>query len=442
VIFEAAIAFAVLLGTAGIIAMLARDPRFTVAVTVYALILAAATVVSAESSLAQGSWSLPYLMNGDGTQYFEQAHALSQQGIQNYRILINSNYVGYQLLLAVAFTVFGPSLYVGIVANCILLLLTVATLARATVVLTGSREAGLYASVAFMLTTVSIFYAMVLLKEPALFLSFGLILLGLSYLLSDQPKNFRALVYLAVALAIIVTMRSSLLIFIPILLAFFIDQVIKRRGYLVLGAVAASIALIPFAQNFTNASLDAAFFTETITSNEVISARFQEGFIDLTGITGIFSSYYLPLPFAAKVALFPFPLATQVYLPFNFWSGEFISDHPAAFFTQNMNILWFAFVFVWVLFSAIQFRNCPHPTVKRFFAAGLFYYIVIAIVYAGLIPRYGIPALIFMFPSVGYWWSTSHHDHTLRLRVRETFTLYYATFAVLIVLYIGFQAVR
>lgn len=431
-----------LVGCASIIAAFARDAKFGVAICAYALVLATATTVCVESSLSQGSRLLPYLMNGDGTQYFEQAHALAQQGIQNYRVLINSNYVGYQILLAAMFMVFGPDVYVGVITNCVMLLLTVATLARATVVLTDNKEAGFYAALAFMLTTVSIFYAMVLLKEPALFLSFGLILLGLSYLLGEQRKNTRALVYLAVALAIIVTMRSSLLIFVPILLVFFLDQVIKRRGYLVLGAVVASFALIPLAQNFTNASLGVTFFTDAITSNDVISSRFQEGFIDLTGITGTFATVYVALPFVAKVALFPLPMAMQIFLPFNFWSGDFISDHPAAFFTQNLNAIWFMFVFVWMVISAIQFRNCPHPVLRRFFAAGLFYYVVIAIVYAGLIPRYGIPALIFMFPSVGYWWSASRHNQILRLQVRETFTIYYALFAVLILLYLGFQAVR
>jgi hypothetical protein len=74
--------------------------------------------------------------------------------------------------------------------------------------------------------------------------------------------------------------------------------------------------------------------------------------------------------------------------------------------------------------------------------AGLFYFIVVAIVYGGLIPRYGSPALFFMLPAVGYWWGRSREEPAIRKKVVTFFLHYYVVTVFAGIGFIAFQLSR
>jgi hypothetical protein len=415
---------------------------FTALMVGYAIVLAGAIIVSLAASRGATDWSTPYLAGSDGEGYFDQAALLAQQGLVQFQTIVRSNYLGYQLLLAILFLIFSPSLLVGLVANALLLLLTLGCLYRATLLLTNSPRAATLASAAFMLTSAHIFYGLMLLKEPSIDLAFGLILLALTKTITERRAGWRAALYMVVALAIIISMRAAVLVFLVVLLAFVGNILLKRRLHLLAVFVGLLVLMAPFAQQFTIYEFNSEFLMQNIFQNAVIASRFEQGDLDLSGIAGRVGSFYIALPFVAKVLLFPIPTAAQMLLPYDVWSSQFLRDHPAIFFYRNLNILWMAVVLPWILFALYSLRRIESVLTRRLLLAGAFYYVVAAIIYGGLIPRYGASALVFVYPAVGYWWDRARAEPEVRARVSRFFGHYYFGFFAAGMAYLGLQAIR
>lgn len=429
-------------GAAFLIGLYQRQRGFSALMTVFGLALSVATILSLADSVGYGSWGTPDLAGSDGQSYYDQARELAQVGLGDYQAVVLTNYAGYQLLLAALFRIFGTSLLVGVVANDLLLLLSIACLYRATFLLTESPRAALLACAALMLTTAHIFYALMLLKEPAIDLAFGLMLLAISKAACEKSIGLTAVAYFLLAILTIITMRASLLLFLAILLVFTAGVLLKRRGHILAGFVGLLVLVAPFSQSFTRYELDTDFFTQIIVRNSVISTRFQDGDLDLTGIAGQTIGFYINLPFIFKIFLFPLPLVVQILLPFDFWSGRFLDEHIASLFVRNLNPLWYLFVVIWIAYAVAHVRSIENQIIRRLLLAGLFYFVVVAIVYGGLIPRYGAPALLFMFPAVGYWWARSREEPAVR-QSTVTFFVHYYVFAVFAGLaFIAFQLSR
>ena len=415
---------------------------FTTLMVVYGLLLSAAIIITLNASQGIASWSTPYLAGSDGEAYFDQAILLVQQGLGDFQIIVRSNYAGYQLLLASLFVIFSPSLTVGLVANALLLLLSLACLYRATLLLTESPRAATLAGAAFMLTSPHIFYSLMLLKEPALTLSFGLILLALTRAIKEARISWREPVYVLAALSIIISMRATVLVFLFVLVAFVGPILMKRRAHLLALFLGLMVLAAPFAGQFAANELSSEYIASNIFENAVIASRFEQGDLDLSGIAGRIGLFFVTLPFAAKVMLFPVPTAAQMLLPYDVWSPQFLSVHPAIFFYRNLNALWMAVVLPWLLFSALYLLRIGPVLVRRVFLAGAFYYVVVAIIYGGLIPRYGAPALVFMYPAVGYWWDRMRQEESVRAGVRRFFGHYYFGFFAAGMAYFALQVLR
>jgi hypothetical protein len=436
------IVFVLVTGTAFLLGRWQQDRSFLLLMIGYGAVLSLATILSLQSSTAAGPWNAPYLAGSDGEGYFVQARLLAEEGVLNYQALIRSNYLGYQILLAILFTLFGTSLLVGVVANDFFLLLTAVCLYRATLLLTGSPRAALLACVAFALTTANIFYGLVLLKEPALGLAFGLVLLALTKTVTEDRASVRAFIYLLVALVIIISMRATVLLFLFILFAFVANLLVKRRAHVLAALVGLVVLSAPLAQYFTIYDLNTEYLAQQITSNTVISSRFEQGDLDVSGVAGSVAGILIPLPFVAKMALFPVPTAMQILLPFDVWSTQFAQDHFSMLFLKNLNIIWLLFVAPWTVFSIVNIRHIRVPVVGRLALAGTCYYIAVAVIYSGLIPRYGSLALIFIFPALGYWWARAREDPEIGGRARRFFSLYYAIAAVAALGFIALQFIR
>lgn len=430
------------IGTGFLLGRQQNDRAFTTAMTAYAVLLSLAAILSLQDSIIGSTWNTPYLAGSDGQGYFEQGQQLAREGITNFQTVIRSNYLGYQLFLGVLFSIFGSSLAVGVAANLILLLLSITCLHRATILLTGSPRAALLAAITFMLTTGNVFYAVVLLKEPALGLAFALVLLAVTKAITDHRIGLRAVLYFLIALAVIITMRATVLLFILMLFGFIARILIRRRAHALVGLIGLLVLAIPLAQNFTIYELNSDYITREVTANTVVLSRFEQGDLDIGGVAGRIGGAYILLPFPVKVVLFPVPALLQTLLPFDFWSGQFLNDHVAVFFLRNLNIVWLLFVAPWFIFSMFNVRRIESQLLRRFFWAGLTYYFAIAVMYGGLIPRYHTPALFFIYPAIGYFWARARENIEDQLRVARFFIHYYAVFTVAGLVYMGFQVTR
>lgn len=432
----------VLIGAGLWVSLPQRHPPFTALTIGYALVLCAATIVALAASAAPTDWLTPDLAGSDGETYWEQATLLAAQGIADFRALVQSNYLGYQIFLAALFSLFSQSLLVGLVANNVLLLLTLACIYRATLIMTESPRAATYACLAFMLTSAHVFYSLVLLKEPAVGLAFALILLALAKTAIEKRTDPKSILYMLIGLAIILTMRATALLFLLILLGAVASLILKRRAHLLAVFAAVIVVAAPLAQNFTIFELNQEFLVGEIFENQVITSRFEEGDLDLTGIAGRVGSFYVQLPFYGKAVLFPVAVFVQAMLPFDVWSSAFITEHASIFFYRNLNLLWFLFVFPLTLFSVSRFYRIPPGLQRRVLLAGMCYYVFVAIIYGGLIPRYGAHALIYIYPSIGYWLDRSRQDAAVRTGMNDFLQTYYALSAAAAVGYFTLQVLR
>ena len=441
-LFDAIIVIVIL--TAGALVVGGRQgyAPFTVLMVLYGLVLSAAILVSLSASQGIATWSTPYLAGSDGEAYFDQAVLLVQQGLLDFQIIVRSNYAGYQLFLATLFLIFSPSLTVGLIANGLLLLVALACVYRSTVLLTESPRAATLACAAFMLTSAHIFYGLMLLKEPALTLSFALILLALTKAITEERIGWREPLYMLIALAIIISMRATVLIFLVVLFGFVGTILLKRRAHLLALFLGLMVLVAPFAGEFASNELSSEYLAQNIFENAVIASRFEQGDLDLSGIAGRVGIFYISLPFAVKALLFPVPTIAQMLLPYDVWNLQSLRIHPATLFYRNLNVVWMGLILPWILFSLLNAWKIQSPLIRRLLMAGGFYYVVVAVIYGGLIPRYGAPALIFMYPAVGYWWDLMRRDEGVRLRVQRFFGHYYFGFFAAGVAYFVLQALR
>jgi hypothetical protein len=423
-----------------------RSRAFLGLMVAYALLLVLAGTWSLLDSLPNAHAGTPQLMGSDGEGYFEEASLLAQAGIDRFPELIASNYAGYQAFLAVLFTIVGSHLAVGLAANFMLLLASAWALHGATQLLTGSKRAALLAAAAYMLTPTNIYYALLLLKEPAIGLAFALVLLSVTSALQPEKSGHRPwvgpLVMFALAFGILAVMRALVLPFVLLVLGFAAPLFARGRSALLLVLAAAVVLLAPLAQQFSTLELDRTLFAETVTLNTVIATTLDDGEVDAGGVVGRISGLYLDLPFAAKLALFPIPTLLQLLLPFDFWSTRFIDEHGASLFARNLNPLWFLFVAVWALFALRHWRRASGTLLRRFLLAGAAFYVLIAVVYGGAIPRYAAPALFFVYPAIGYWWDRSLAEPAIRAQVRGFFLRYYLCIPLALLPYLALNLLR
>lgn len=410
--------------------------KFLLLLLGYAAALSVASGFSIVSSYPGGVTLVPYLAGSDGEGYYVDALNLLQTGIGSFKNIITINYAGYQIYLALWFSIFGASLGTALVANHFLLMLSVLCLHRATEILTSSRDAALLACVLMMLTSSHMFHSLVILKEPAINLAFSMMLVSVAAALRQRNRGLVALFFFVGALAIMVMMRATLLLFVVVMLSVMATLFVRRRAWVLVVLVAAWALILPYADTFSNRRFDAQHYTETITQNTVLTDKLQSGEVEAEGVVGRVLDVYLGLPFVLRVVLFAVPTALQILLPFNVWSLDFFADHFSLFLSRNANAAWLLFVAPWILFTVASVRKLRDPLLTRLLLAGVGYYVMIAIIYGGAIPRYGAPALYFIYPVAGYWWHRLHTEPAVRRKVYGFFRTYFTLASASALLYV------
>lgn len=419
-----------------------RHFGFLLMLLVYSLVLSVGGSLSMASSFPEGAGVVPYLAGSDGEGYFEDAVKLAGEGLGNFQELITTNYAGHQIYLAAWFSVFGASLMVAMVANNLLLMMSALCLFKASHILTRTPQAALLACLAMMLNTSHIYHSLLLLKEPAICLAFSLMLLSAAEALKQRGLGLRALVAFLMGIAIVIAMRGTLLLFVLVLLGYLAPLFLKQRSHVLVMLAGVLLLMVPLAQTFTTYTLDADFITETLLLNTVISETLAGGVIDAGGVVGRVSGAYLAWPFVVRLLLFIVPTSLQLLLPFDFWSSAFLDDHFSAFFGRNLNPLWFLFVAVWAVFALVKVRRLQDPLLARLMLAGATFYVIVAVIYGGAIPRYGAPALYFIYPAIGHWWLRFREDAGVRKEVLVFFRAYYICLIVLLLPYLALNLMR
>ena len=161
-----------------------------------------------------------------------------------------------------------------------------------------------------------------------------------------------------------------------------------------------------------------------LVENQLLSEAADDG-ANIDGIVGQVSSLYGQLPILIRMFLIAIPSALQFILPFNFWSISFLDDHLITFFNINLNVIWYLFVGVFMIYGLINWKRLPKTMSTRLFVTGVVAYLAHALVFGGVVPRYGSPYLVMMFPTIGFLMSCLVEKRGDYIRIRKFFQGYY-----------------
>ena len=406
----------------------------------YSFILCIISIISYEQSVTIGGELTPYLGGSDGQGYIDQALLiLGDDKID--RLVFSSAYFGYQYILSFAFDIFGANLFVGLLLNNTLLLLTVLLIVRIAWILTNDHHTCFYSALAFILTAKFIYYSNTLLKDPFIILGVAL----LSYMITKihVKKAVTLSSYLALILAALIfgMMRQPMLAFIPISFIILGRTTLKAiwlPGFLffLLGA-----PFIAFTDTFTSHVFLPEMVAETVLNNQLLS-RTEFYYGNIEGSVKTISNLYLGLPVLIRILLVVIPGSLHFILPFNFWSTAFINDHLINFFNSNLNIIWYLFVGVFMIYGAIYWRRLPKNMATRLFLFGVASYLFQAFVFAGVVPRYASPFYVMMYPTIGFLMSCLFENRGDYIHIKKFFQSYYFLVFIIGILFVILSLTR
>ena len=290
------------------------------AISVYALCLAAISVVSYSHSITFGTPDEPYLAKSDGEGYFAEAMLLRYGNILDQLSASRTNYLGYQFILACAFRLFSPDLMIGLLINNSALLLSVILLARTTFILTGDPRPAFFASLAFILTSKFIFYANVLLKDP--FLTLGVALLAYAFVKLKMMRGNGIAAYGSILGAVMIfgAMRLPMLVLIPGGFLLLGREALKKGWILVVAGVIGASALASVFASFTTHEFSQDKVAQQTVQNSLLDEKLQAGGGAAGGVVGRIMGGYTELAIWERVITVFVPTAIQFALPFDFWS--------------------------------------------------------------------------------------------------------------------------
>jgi hypothetical protein len=412
------------------------------AIGLYSLCLAVISILSYSNSITIGTPIEPYLAKSDGQGYFAEAMWLRDGNIFAKLSLSGTNYLGYQFILALAFRLLSPDLIIGLLVNNTALLLAVVLLARTTFLLTGDARPAFFSALAFMLTSKFIFYANVLLKDPLLLLGVALVAYAFVNLRMKRSGRLAAYGSLLGAVMIFGTMRLPMLVLIPGGFTLLGREFLRKGWILVVAGIIGASALGSVFASFTTHEFSKDAVAQQAVQNSILDEKLQGGGASAGGVVGRIMGGYTELTLWERVISVPVPTIIQFALPFDFWSTRFLDDHMIDFFNTNLNPLWYLFVGVFAIYTAVYWRQLPNWPMKALFFLGLAMYVVIAFIFGGVVPRYASPYLILMFPAIGYqmtiWWLRARRASS----IRTFFGLYYFLFGTASAAYVLFQLSR
>ncbi|MDC0244882.1 hypothetical protein OAK96_06490 [Pseudomonadota bacterium] len=390
----------------------------------YSFLLCLISIISYKQSVILGGELMPYLGGSDGEGYFKQALKLTGGDKIDKLGLLGGAYFGYQLILSIAFDILGESLFVGLLLNNTLVLLTALLVVKVTWILTEDIDSSFFSAVAFILTAKFIFYSNVLLKDP--FLIFGVALVSYMVAATHTRKVMMPSSYLALIFAGLIfgMMRQPMLALIPI--AFIVLGRTSLRAIWLPGVLFFSLGstFFAFIGSFTIHEFSSVDIITTVIDNQILSNAAIDG-ANIDGIVGSVSSVYGQLPIFIRILLIAIPAALQFILPFNFWSISFLNDHVINFFNTNLNVIWYMFVGVFMIYGVINWRRLPKSMNTRLFLTGFFAYLAHALIFGGVVPRYGSAYLVMMYPTIGFLMSSLMMKKENYIHIKKFFQNYY-----------------
>ena len=373
-----------------------------------------------ESSVTSGTLAFPYIPGGDGEGYFRDALFIGQD-IEWNLPQVSTNYRGYQVILALIFSVFGESLIVGLCFNYIVLVVSALLISGFSSEATNDTRVGKYTLIACCLSTHFFAQGTILQKDVLIIFAFSLFAFSVLKISTNGVRNPIHLVtlFLSIVIVGITRLPFALFFFVFLLLSVLFQAQTGTKGRLwqsavTLFAVATTFAILPLLMRFTTNEFNSESISGMALDDSKIASLIEE--TSKTGVVGRISSLYAGKGIEIRVMLAPLPVIVQYLLPFAFTSSLFLEDHPWYFINNQLGIIWLFVLGPSAVFAFLDMRRLSNRWIKTSLATGVIAYALVAFSYMGVIPRYATPSLALIFPAVGYVWARRFTDKELELR--------------------------
>ena len=373
-----------------------------------------------ESSVTSGSAAFPYIPGGDGEGYFHDALFIGQDFEGNLP-KVSTNYSGYQVILAILFSVFGESLIVGMCFNYTVLVVSALLISAFASEATKDTRVGKYTLIACCISSHFIAQGTILQKDVMLIFAFSLFAFSVLKISTTGVRNSIHLATLLLSIVIVGITRLPFTVFLLVFLLFsvlFQSQTGTRgrvwQSLITVFAVGTTLAMLPMLTRFTTYE----FSRESITGMALDDSRISNLIAETskTGVVGRISGLYAGKGIEIRLLLAPLPVLVQYLLPFAFTSSLFLEDHPWYFINNQLGIVWLFVLGPTAVFALLNILRLPNLWIRTSLATGVIAYASVAFSYMGVIPRYATPSFAFVFPAVGYIWARRFTEKDLGLR--------------------------
>lgn len=393
-------------------------------------------LLSYNDSISIGSNSLPYVPGGDGESYFSQASYLSKGNPLDAPDLITLNYLGYQIVLAFWFKILGVNLFNGLLLNYAFLIFSLIFLSITTYLLTNNKIISYYTLLLSLFCSHFIASGILLLKDVYILFAFSLFLFSVvKYNLGG--KSPLLIFNFLFSIIIIGSLRLPFLSVLVLILLIFASKN-KIKNILLIGVLSLSTFItIPFFLSLTNRNIDEKEVTGVVLETSFVENSLTEG--SKGGAVDQLIGGYTSKPVIQRVITLPIPFIIQFVTPFNFWETKFISDHIWYFVTNQLNIIWYGFIGIHIFLVILNHSHLKYFKLNKLFYLGLSLYTLMAFIYGGAVPRYAMPFILFMMPSMGNLLFLGKSFHKLKQNILKFYLWYYGLAVFLIVFYIFFK---
>ncbi len=339
------------------------------------------------------------------------------------------NHWGYPIFLGFIFKFFGVDLLYGLLANLIIMSISIFFMGVISFKITLSKKILNNTLLLSFLTGQLLSLGVVLLKDTLILLS----IVFLTYSLVDiynskfSIKNSTLFIFSSILL----TLTRAQYLFVPPLMI----VIIFRKKF------SKFILMIPvlFLVLFLGTTIGKRYSTTEYSVDYLMDQGIQTKKVEKdwdknlsqnkSSFMGRFVSGFEQWSLVKRVLFIPIFTAIQYLTPFDFWRID--SFHPYFLIERNMNIVWFLFVGP-IIFLSIYFlwryKKEYSNNLELLFSIsilGLILYIIPAYVRGGTVPRYAIIFLPLMLPSGAWLLFEIKNNIKIKFRYQKITVFYY-----------------
>lgn len=333
----------------------------------------------------------------DALLYHELASQIANtQGLDN----ISINFIGYPLLLAILYFLFGDNFILGLLLNLLAFVLSLVYLRKLVLMIFHAEyekeKLASYAMALFLLVPYIVRNSTLLIKDSIIVFSLLLVIVKII-----QFKFFKFnkgdFLKLAVGIILIGLLRAPYLFIIPLIFLVTVGVSNFKSIILMLVAFLVTGAIMIFSFQYSTHELNAENLAETYIVRDGAAKD-----VGNSTVYRLIGGDYKNKGVIEKLKILPITTGMQVLLPFPFTAAGGQDVPPISIYSVKMNFIWY-FVFVLIIFYFIFLRKQhSNKLLNKIMLLGGVLYLIPAFTEGGITPRYATPFIAILLVGASY----------------------------------------